>query len=90
MDEPANFVWGSKGAFNQYSMTFTATGTSADLAIQSLETGTSGPYLTNVRVIEIPPAITTILNNDSTLSYDAGDRQILSYGLGKCWLDFSS
>ncbi|MFK7896673.1 MAG: LamG-like jellyroll fold domain-containing protein, partial [Myxococcota bacterium] len=71
MEEPDNFVWGSGGAFNPYSMTFTADDASTTLQLASLDSGVSGPYISNVRVIEIPQAIGTILNDDSTLDYDA-------------------
>jgi choice-of-anchor C domain-containing protein len=57
--------------FSSRSMTFTATGASTSLAFQSLDSGSAGAVIGDVRVIEIPAAVTTILNNDSTLSYDA-------------------
>lgn len=57
--------------FSGRSLTFTATGTSTTLAFQSLDSGAGGPVIADVRVIEIPAAVQTILNNDSTLSYDA-------------------
>ena len=54
------------------SFTFTADSSSTELSFLSLDTASAyGPMITDVRVIEIPPAITTILNNDPTLSYDA-------------------
>jgi choice-of-anchor C domain-containing protein len=59
--------------FSGRSMTFTATSSSTTLAFQSLDTGNgSGPVIADVRVMEIPAAVSTILNNDPTLSYDAG------------------
>ncbi len=58
--------------FSGRSMTFTADSSSTTLAFQSLDTGNSGAVIADVRVIEIPAAVQTLLNNDSTLSYDAG------------------
>ena len=54
------------------SMTFTADDTTTDLDFASLTPGTfGGPVIGDIRVIEIPAAVTTILNNDPTLDYDA-------------------
>ncbi len=58
--------------FSGRSMTFTATDSSTILAFQSLDAGNSGAVIADVRVIEIPAAVQTLLSNDSTLSYDAG------------------
>ena len=60
-------------ALETRSFTFTADSTSTALAFASLEGPTSqyGPYIGDVRVVEIPAAVSTILNNDPTLSYDA-------------------
>ncbi len=60
-----NMLW------NQRSMTFTADAASTTLRFESLETGSSHAVIGDVRVIEIPQAIQTILNNDATLTYDA-------------------
>ncbi len=59
--------------FINRSFTFTATDGSTELDFASLDTTGSfwGPAIADVRVIEIPAAVTTILNNDPTLSYDA-------------------
>ncbi len=58
--------------FSGRSMTFTADSSSTTLAFQSLDTGNSGAVIADVRVIEIPAAVQTLLSSDSTLSYDAG------------------
>ena len=61
----SNMLW------NQRSMTFTADGSSTTLQFESLRTGSAHAVIGDVRVIEIPQAVSTILNNDTTLSYDA-------------------
>ncbi|MFK7966563.1 MAG: LamG-like jellyroll fold domain-containing protein, partial [Burkholderiaceae bacterium] len=62
----SNLLWGNR------SFTFTADSASTELQFASLNnSGGAGALLGDVQVIEIPQAITTILNNDSTLSYDA-------------------
>ncbi|MEM7315219.1 MAG: DUF642 domain-containing protein, partial [Planctomycetota bacterium] len=62
----ANMLWQNR------SFTFTADGTSTDLTFASMDADSAfGPAITDVRVIEIPQPISTILNNDPTLSYDA-------------------
>ncbi len=64
--------WSSSNVlFSGRSMTFTATGNSTTLAFQSLDGGDSGALIADVRVIEIPTAVQTLLSNDTTLSYDA-------------------
>ncbi|MEM8910529.1 MAG: LamG-like jellyroll fold domain-containing protein, partial [Planctomycetota bacterium] len=65
----SNMLW-SHG-----SMTFTAESSTTDLAFASLQSGVAGPMITDVRVIEVPQAINTILNNDPTLSYDAATNK---------------
>ncbi|EMB19109.1 Pentaxin [Rhodopirellula europaea 6C] len=71
--QESNWSWGEIGAFEQRSFTFTADDTTSVLQFRSLEgpTSTYGPYIADVQVIEIPAAVTTILNDDPTLSYDA-------------------
>ncbi|EMI57701.1 LamG-like jellyroll fold domain-containing protein, partial [Rhodopirellula sallentina] len=68
-----NWSWGETGAFEQRSFTFTADDATSVLQFRSLEgpASTYGPYIADVQVIEIPAAVTTILNDDPTLSYDA-------------------
>lgn len=54
------------------SMVFTADSNLTRLQFASLDAAISdGPFISNVRVIEIPQAVSTILNNDPTLTYDA-------------------
>ncbi len=53
------------------TFSFTATSTSTTLAFTSLEAGNAGAVIADVQVLEIPSAISTILANDPTLSYDA-------------------
>ncbi|MEP4681788.1 MAG: LamG-like jellyroll fold domain-containing protein [Rhodopirellula bahusiensis] len=55
-----------------FSLTFTADSTTTDLRFASLISGSFGAAIADVQVIEIPAAVTTILNDDPTLSYDAG------------------
>ncbi|QDT04437.1 Pentaxin family protein [Rubripirellula lacrimiformis] len=67
-----NMLWGHR------TFTFVAESTSTTLQMMSMDavstdfaTNNSGPVIGDVQVIEIPAAISTILNNDSTLTYDA-------------------
>lgn len=53
------------------SVTFTANGPSTTLQFQSLVAPGDGVVIGDVQVIEVPTAVSAILNNDSTLSYDA-------------------
>ncbi len=54
------------------SFTFTADSTATELTFASMDGANSyGPLIADVQVIEVPLAISTILNNDPTLSYDA-------------------
>ncbi|EGF24298.1 Pentaxin, partial [Rhodopirellula baltica WH47] len=71
--QESNWSWGETGAFEQRSFTFTADDTTSVLQFRSLEslTSTYGPYIADVQVIELPAAVTTILNDDPALSYDA-------------------
>ncbi|EMI46059.1 LamG-like jellyroll fold domain-containing protein [Rhodopirellula sp. SWK7] len=57
---------------NQYALTFTADSTSTVLRFASLDTGSYGGVIADVQVLEIPATVTAILNNDASLSYDAG------------------
>ena len=52
------------------SFEFSANDVATKLSFESFENNAFGPYLADVRVIEIPQAVTTILNNDPTLTYD--------------------
>ncbi|HBJ36030.1 MAG TPA: hypothetical protein DDZ51_15035, partial [Planctomycetaceae bacterium] len=72
MTQPAGWST-SNMLFANRSFTFTATDASTELDFASLDTNGQwwGPVIGDVRVIEIPAAVTTILNNDPTLSYDA-------------------
>ncbi len=57
--------------FSNRSMTFVADSNSPTLAFQSLDSGANGAMIADVRVIEIPQAVQTLLSSDPTLSYDA-------------------
>ena len=57
--------------FANHSISFTADSDTTELAFSSLVSSGFGPVIADIHVIEIPSAIATILNNDSTLSYDA-------------------
>ncbi len=69
--QPAGWDFISNALWEGHSFTFTADSTSTDLSFASLNSDAWGALIANVRVIEIPAAVTTILNNDPTLSYDA-------------------
>ncbi|MCB1759934.1 MAG: DUF4347 domain-containing protein, partial [Gammaproteobacteria bacterium] len=73
IDQTSGWSWGDVGTFEERSFTFTADGSSTDLSFASLEGATSqyGPYIADIQVIEIPQAVSAILNSDSTLTYDA-------------------
>ncbi|MEM7316863.1 MAG: DUF642 domain-containing protein, partial [Planctomycetota bacterium] len=79
--QTSNWSWGETGAFENRSFTFTADAETTTLRLESLEdvSSTYGPYIADVRVIEIPQAISTILNNDSSLSYDAATDKFYRY-----------
>ncbi len=61
----SNMLWEHR------SFTFTADSTSTLLRFETLDAGNTGPIVGNIHVVEIPAAIQTILDNDSTLNYDA-------------------
>lgn len=62
----SNMLWSNR------SFMFTADSTSTALSFASLDSPSAyGPMITDVRVVEVPQAVTTILNNDSSLAYDA-------------------
>ncbi len=70
VSEPAGWtvtdpVWDTR------SFTFTAEDSTPQLSFASLDAIDYGPWVADIQVIEIPQAISTILNNDPTLSYDA-------------------
>ncbi|PNY36817.1 hypothetical protein C2E31_10670, partial [Rhodopirellula baltica] len=81
VDQPANWVWGETNSLETRSFTFTADSATTMLAFASLEAsgGAYGPMIGDIRVIEIPDAVTTILNNDSTLQYDAATDKFYRY-----------
>ena len=62
---------GPGDVYEQRAMTFTADSTSTVLRFASGADDGWAAVISDVRVIEIPQAVTTILNNDATLSYDA-------------------
>ena len=71
-EAPANYDFFTSIVWEHRSLTFTASDTSTDLTFQDMTVTThQGILLSDVQVIEIPQAVTTILNNDPTLSYDA-------------------
>ncbi len=59
------------GVYERYSFTFTASDTTSDLSFQGLRETGFGAVISDVQVIEIPQAVSTILNSDPTLEYDA-------------------
>ena len=71
-EAPSNWDFANSIVWEHGSLTFTATDTSTVLSFQDISTAlTQGILLSDVQVIEIPQAVSTILNNDPTLSYDA-------------------
>ena len=60
------------------TLTFTADSSTTDLNFSLLETGVSA-VIGDIQVIEIPAAVTTILNNDATLSYDAATQKFYRF-----------
>ncbi|MEM6474170.1 MAG: LamG-like jellyroll fold domain-containing protein, partial [Planctomycetota bacterium] len=79
VSEPAN--WSTTNLLWEHrSLTFTATDATTDLQIASLsESGGLGAVIGDVQVIEIPQAVSTILNNDPTLSYDAATKKFYRF-----------
>ncbi len=59
--------------FTGRSLTFTATSATTTLMFQSLDAagGANGPVIADVRVIEIPQAVNSLLSADPMLRYDA-------------------
>ncbi|MEZ6122857.1 MAG: LamG-like jellyroll fold domain-containing protein [Planctomycetaceae bacterium] len=68
---PANWNFANNALWQHRSMTFTADASSTTLSLHDISPGTRGVLVADVQVIEIPQAVTTILNNDPTLQYDA-------------------
>ncbi|MEL6106198.1 MAG: LamG-like jellyroll fold domain-containing protein [Planctomycetota bacterium] len=68
-----NMLW------NDRSLTFTATDTTTTLSFDSLESGSTGAVIGDIRVIEVPQAVNAILNDDPTLSYDAATEKFYRY-----------
>ncbi|MFT5701254.1 MAG: putative delta-60 repeat protein [Desulforhopalus sp.] len=66
-----DFTITDTGVYEPLSVTFVATGTSTTLTFEGLGTTGYGAVVSDVRGIEVSPAIATILANDSTLTYDA-------------------
>ncbi|WP_197171301.1 VCBS domain-containing protein [Novipirellula aureliae] len=69
----SNMLWQNQ------SFTFTADGPTADLRFASTETGQNAAAIADVQVIEIPAAVSAILNDDPTLSYDAATGKFYRY-----------
>ncbi len=71
----ANMGWENR------SLTFTATNSTTQISFSTMDVnGTSfGPAVGNIRVTEVPQAISVILNNDSTLSYDAATNKFYRF-----------
>ena len=68
-----NLLW------DQRSLTFTASSTTTTLSFQDLGANSLGSVIGDVQVYEIPAAVTTILNNDGSLSYDAATGKFYRY-----------
>ena len=64
--------WSATGVLWEHrSFTFTADSASTRLVFESLEAANEGGVVGDIQVFEIPQAVQTILNSDSSLSYDA-------------------
>ncbi|MGB7329725.1 MAG: DUF642 domain-containing protein, partial [Rubripirellula sp.] len=71
-EAPDNWNFANSIVWEHRSMTFTASDTSTVLHFEDISSQTGqGTLIADIRVVEIPAAVTTILNNDPTLSYDA-------------------
>ncbi|MEM6471421.1 MAG: LamG-like jellyroll fold domain-containing protein, partial [Planctomycetota bacterium] len=80
LTEPANWSR-SNMMWEQRSFEFTAEDSTTTLRFATLDAGATdfGPAVGDIRVIEIPQAVSTILNNDPTLSYDAATDKFYRY-----------
>ncbi len=74
------------------SFNFIADSSTADLTFSSLSpSGSTGPVIGDVQVIEIPPAISTILSSDPALTYDAASGKFYRLvGAAESWTDAQS
>ena len=72
IEQPDNWT-AADPVWEHRTLTFTATDTTTDLRFSSLDfsSAVQASVIADVQVIEIPQAVSTILNNDPTLSYDA-------------------
>ncbi|WP_149498954.1 DUF4347 domain-containing protein [Roseiconus lacunae] len=81
ISENSHWSWGNTQALESRQFTFTADSASTELTFASLESAGSlyGPYIGDIRVIEIPAAITTILDADGSLQYDTNTHKFYRY-----------
>jgi uncharacterized delta-60 repeat protein len=72
IEQPADWT-STNPRWEHRTLTFTATDTTTDLRFSSLDVSSifQASVITDVQVTEISAAVNTILNSDSTLSYDA-------------------
>ena len=76
----SNMLWEHR------SFTFTADSNATELQFASLVSSHYGAIIGDIQVIEIPQAVSTILNNDPTLSYDAAtDKFYQHVSTGANW-----
>ena len=76
----SNWNLNSDLGWDTRSLTFTAVDTTTDISFQTLnEALQDSGLIGGVRILEITPAISTILNNDTTLSYDAATGKFYRY-----------
>ncbi|MEZ6087257.1 MAG: LamG-like jellyroll fold domain-containing protein [Pirellulaceae bacterium] len=71
VEQPNGWSFTTNPLFETRSMMFAAQDASTLISFAGMNSDNYGAVITNVRVLEIPDAITKILNNDPTLSYDA-------------------
>ncbi|MDA8746418.1 DUF642 domain-containing protein, partial [Rubripirellula amarantea] len=80
VEKPSGWNFSTNLGWETRSMTFTASDTSTELIFQTTnETLKDSGMIAGIRVIEIPAAVTSILNKDPTLSYDAATNKFYRF-----------
>ncbi|MGB7329407.1 MAG: LamG-like jellyroll fold domain-containing protein, partial [Rubripirellula sp.] len=80
LEKPPTWNFSTNLGWETRSLTFTASDTSTELIFQTTnETLQDSGMIAGVRVIEIPQAVSKILNNDPTLSYDAATGEFYRF-----------
>jgi len=88
-EAPDNWNFANSIVWEHGSFTFTATDSSTQLSFADISSYVGqGTLIADIQVIEIPQAISTILNNDATLDYDAATGKF--YRAVNSVVDFAS